>query len=109
MQMRAIGVSLLFAPLVFLGDDPRFALAGAVVWGLGMGVHESVIPAAVAPMVAPTRRASAFGTFTAVYGVCWFVGSALIGWIYDHDVTGAVIFCLATQAAAIPIFVWVSR
>ena len=102
-------VSLLFAPLVFLGDDPRFALAGAVVWGMGMGVHESIIPAAVAPMVAPTRRASAFGTFTAVYGACWFAGSALIGWIYDHDVTGAVIFCLVTQAAAIPIFVWVSR
>lgn len=102
-------VSMLFAPLVFLGDDPWFALAGAVVWGMGMGVHESIIPAAVAPMVASTRRASAFGTFTAVYGACWFAGSALIGWIYDHHVTGAVVFCLATQAAAIPIFVWVSR
>ncbi|WP_244099860.1 MFS transporter [Burkholderia ambifaria] len=102
-------VSLLFAPLVFLGDNVWFALAGAIVWGMGIGVHESIIPAAVAPMVAQTRRASAFGTFTAVYGTCWFAGSALIGWIYDHHVTGVVIFSLATQTAAIPIFAWVSR
>ena len=55
------------------------------------------------------RVTKEFGTFTAVYGACWFAGSALIGWIYDHGVTGAVVFCIATQAAAIPIFVWVSR
>ena len=45
------------------------SFAGAAIWGLGVGVHESIIPAAVAPMVAPERRASAFGLFTAVYGV----------------------------------------
>ncbi len=37
----------LYAPLVWLGGFPA-ALAGAVLWGVGMGVHESVIPAAVA-------------------------------------------------------------
>jgi MFS family permease len=49
-----------FAPLVFLGGFWA-ALIGAAVWGLGMGVHESIIPAAVAPMVQVQRRASAFG------------------------------------------------
>jgi len=44
-----------------------------------MGVHESIIPAAVAPMVAPQRRASAYGLFTAGYGIFWFLGSAAIG------------------------------
>jgi MFS family permease len=56
--------SALFAPLVFLGGF-WLALVGAAVWGLGMGVHESIIPAAVSPMVAVRRRASAFGMFTA--------------------------------------------
>jgi MFS family permease len=42
--------SALFAPLVFLGGF-WMALIGAAIWGLGMGVHESIIPAAVAPMV----------------------------------------------------------
>ena len=50
-------VSALFAPLVFLGGF-RLALVGAAVWGLGMGVHELIIPAAVSPMVAGRTASS---------------------------------------------------
>ena len=63
----------------FLALEASSALVGAAIWGLGMGVHELIIPAAVAPMVAVQRRASAFGLFTAGYGVFWFLGSAVIG------------------------------
>lgn len=97
-----------FAPLVFLGGF-WVALAGAAVWGLGMGAHESIIPAAVAPLVAPERRASAFGLFTAGYGIFWFLGSAAIGVLYDHSLGAAIAFCVATQLTAVPIFVWVGR
>jgi len=38
----------------------------APLWGLGMGVHESIVPAAVATMVPVQRRPSAYGIFTAV-------------------------------------------
>lgn len=101
-------VGALFAPLVFLGHFWA-ALLGAVLWGIGMGVHESVIPAAVAPMVPSARRATAFGLFTAVYGIAWFAGSALIGILYDSSVMAAVLFCVAAEAAAIPFFLSVGR
>jgi len=101
-------VAAAFAPLVFLGSFWP-ALLGAAVWGLGMGVHESIIPAVVAPMVAPDRRASAYGLFTAGYGTFWFIGSAIMGVLYDHSVSAAVIFCMATQLAAIPLFVIVRQ
>ena len=71
-------VSIASAPLVFLGGF-RLALTGAALWGLGMGVHESIIPAAVAAMVPVERRPSAYGLFTAAYGTFWFLGSAAIG------------------------------
>src|SRR5205823_12085185 len=71
-------VSALFAPLVFLGGFWP-ALVGVSLWGVGMGVHESIVPAAVAPMVPIQRRASAYGLFTAGYGIAWFLGSAAIG------------------------------
>jgi MFS family permease len=100
--------SALFAPLVFLGGF-WLALLGAAIWGLGMGVHESIIPAAVTPMVAPQRRASAFGTFTAGYGIFWFLGSAAIGILYDLSVPAVIAFCIVTQLAAVPIFVWVGH
>lgn len=56
-------IAATFAPLVFLAGF-WLALAGSAVWGMGMGVHESIIPAAVTPMVVQKSRASAFGIFT---------------------------------------------
>jgi MFS family permease len=99
-------LAALFAPLVFLGGF-WLALGGAALWGLGMGVHESIIPAVVAPMVSPDRRASAYGLFTAGYGICWFIGSAIMGFLYDHSVTAMIAFCVLAQLAAIPFFITV--
>jgi MFS family permease len=96
-------VAAAFAPLVFLGGF-WLSLLGAAIWGLGMGVHESIIPAVVAPMVSPDRRASAYGLFTAGYGVSWFIGSAIMGVLYDTSVIAMIIFCVALQLAAVPIF-----
>ncbi|WP_224078696.1 MFS transporter [Cupriavidus laharis] len=94
----------LYAPLVWLGGV-QAAVVGAVLWGIGIGVHESVIPAAVAPLVDRRRRAFAYGLFTAGYGICWFLGSMVIGWAYDRHVAWTVLFCVLTQVLAIPIFI----
>jgi MFS family permease len=101
-------VSALFAPLVFLGGF-WLALAGAAIWGIGIGVHESMIPAAVAPMVAAERRASAFGLFTAGYGLFWFLGSAAIGALYGVSLAAVVTFCILAELAAVPFFLKVAR
>jgi predicted MFS family arabinose efflux permease len=101
-------VSAMFAPLVFLGGFWA-ALAGAAIWGLGMGVHESIVPAAVAPMVPPNRRASAYGLFNAGYGVFWFLGSALIGIIYDVSIHATIGLCVVLELAAIPFFLAARR
>ena len=101
-------LSIASAPLVFLGGFEA-ALVGAALWGLGMGVHESIIPAAVATMVPPERRPSAYGLFTAGYGISWFLGSAAIGFLYDVSVEAAVLFCIATGVASLPFFFAVRR
>jgi MFS family permease len=101
-------LSIAAAPLVFFGGF-SIALAGAAVWGLGMGVHESIIPAAVAAMVPPERRPSAYGLFAAAYGIFWFAGSAAIGFLYDVSVQAAVTFCVAAGLASLPFFFAVRR
>lgn len=101
-------LSALFAPLVFLGGF-WLALLGMALWGLGIGVHESIIPAAVAPMVPPQRRASAYGLFTTGYGVFWFLGSVLIGLFYSMSIPLLVTFCVVVELAAIPLFLLVRR
>ncbi len=101
-------ISIASAPLVFLGGF-TWALVGAALWGLGMGVHESIIPAAVATKVPAQRRPSAYGLFTAGYGIFWFLGSAAIGFLYDVSVEAEVLFCVATGVASLPFFFAVRR
>jgi predicted MFS family arabinose efflux permease len=96
-------LSALFAPLVFLGNF-WVALIGVALWGLGIGVHESIVPAAVAPMIAPQHRASAYGLFTAVYGIFWFLGSVLIGALYNISLPALVAFSLIAELLALPFF-----
>lgn len=101
-------VSMLFAPLVFLGGF-SLALVGAALWGLGMGVHESIIPAAVASIVPANHRASAYGFFTGAYGLSWFAGSAIIGFLYDHSVASVIGFCVVCQLASVPVLLVVRQ
>jgi MFS family permease len=101
-------ISALFAPLVFLGGFWA-SLVGMALWGLGMGVHESIIPAAVAQMVPRERRASAYGLFTAGYGVAWFAGSVVIGLLYAVSLPALIAFSLACECAAIPLLLVVMR
>lgn len=96
-------VSAASAPMVFFGGFWT-ALFGSALWGLGMGVHESIIPAAVATMVPPQRRSSAYGIFTAGYGIFWFIGSVVLGMLYDFSVPSVVIFSVALQLIAILVF-----
>lgn len=95
-------------PLVFLGGF-WMALGGIALWGLGMGVHESIIPAAVAAMVPQQRRPSAYGTFSAAYGISWFIGSVAIGKLYEVSLTGLIAFSVIAQLIAIPVFIVVTR
>jgi MFS family permease len=101
-------VAALYAPLAFLGGFWA-SLLGVCLWGLGMGVHESIIPAAVAPMVSPQRRASAYGLFTGAYGIAWFLGSAAIGALFSVSLGVVVAFAVVAQLAAIPLIVIVRR
>jgi len=97
-----------YAPLAFLGGFWP-ALVGVSLWGLGMGVHESLIPAAVAPMVSPDRRASAYGLFTGVYGTAWMLGSIVIGALFSVSLAAVAIFAVAVQLAALPLILIVRR
>jgi MFS family permease len=98
----AVVISSAFAPLVFLGNF-GLSVLGMVCWGIGMGAQESIMRAAIADFVPANRRGTAYGLFNAVYGVSWFLGSALIGILFDVSVRWLVAFSILTQLAAVPV------
>ena len=101
-------VTALYAPLAFLAGRWT-ALAGVALWGLGVAVHESILAAAIATMVPAERRATAYGLFTAAFGLFWFLGSVLLGLLYDVSLTAMVSVAAALELAAVPFFVSVAR
>ena len=65
--------------------------------------------AAVAGMVARDRRGTAYGVFNAGYGLVWFLGSALMGVLYDVSLPALIAFSVLTQLASVPLFLRVGR
>lgn len=106
--VSAIFLSSLFAPCVFLGGE-RLAFFGMMLWGIGMGAQLSVLKAVVGNMVSKEKRGSAYGVFNAVYGIAWFLGSVLMGYLYGVSITSLVIFSVVAQLLAIPFFVMVEK
>jgi predicted MFS family arabinose efflux permease len=80
---------------------------GVALWGVGMGAQESILKAAVTRIVPKQNRSSGFGIFQTAFGICWFLGSWLMGALYDVTPMGLVAFSVVTQLAAIPLF-WLS-
>jgi MFS family permease len=97
-------LSSLVAPLAFLGGFTP-ALLGMALWGMGTGVQESILRAAIAGMIPADQRGTAYGLFNTGFGICWFLGSALMGLLYDRSVGWLVTFSIIAQLAAIPLFV----
>ncbi|MEP9409893.1 MAG: MFS transporter [Candidatus Brocadia sp.] len=100
--------SMLFAPLVFLGNF-SVAVIGVTLWGIGMGAQESIMRAAVAEMVPVARRGTGYGIFNTGYGICWFLGSALMGVLYDFSLVSLIIFSVVAQLASVPLLLLVKK
>lgn len=92
-------------PLLSFTRSVPLVWAGAVIWGVAMGIHESTLRAAVADLVPAHRRGEGYGIFTAAYGLAWLAGSTLIGYLYGVSITAVVVFTAATQTAALLLFV----
>ncbi len=106
--MLVAGLSAFFAPLVFLGDLP-LVLVGMALWGIGMGAQESILRAAIAGMIAPEQRGIAYGLFNMFYGIVWFLGSLLLGLLYDRAFSWMIVFSVLAQLLAIPILASLHR
>ena len=73
-------------PLLAFSADPGAVVLGVCLWGAAVGVQDSTVKALVADLVAPARRASAYGGFAAVQGVAALTGGGLAGALYERSV-----------------------
>ncbi|WP_285248502.1 MFS transporter [Pseudarthrobacter sp. efr-133-R2A-89] len=92
-------------PWLGFSNNTVLAVAGVLVWGAAMGIQESTMRAGVAGLAPAARRGSAYGMFTACYGLAWLAGSFLIGLLYEQSIPALAVTITVVQAAALVIFV----
>ena len=97
--------SAMFAPLVFLTGNPVFIVLGIVMWGIGMGAEDSVMKAAVSSIIPKNMRSTGFGIFETAFGIAWFLGSWLLGALYDQNPSYMVAVSVAAQLLAIVFYI----
>jgi len=103
-SLFAFLISAAAAPFVFLGTSIA-ALVGMVFWGIGMSAQGSLFQAMLTEVIPPQKRSTAFGLFDTGYGVAWFVGSAVMGLLYDKSILAVALFSVSLQLAAIPVLI----
>lgn len=94
--------SIPIAPLVFsMGYSG--AIIGMILWGAAMGMQDTIMRAAIANMVPVAKRGLAYGIFNTVYGGSWFVGSTLMGALYDVSISYVMFLSIVVELFSFPL------
>jgi len=93
--------------LCVFGVSP--SLLGMALWGVGLGAQKAILKAAIVGMVPSERRGTAYGLYNAAYGVSWFLGSSLMGWLYGRSPAALAGLSVTAELAAVPLILLVAR
>jgi len=100
-------LTLPILPLV-LSNIQYLIILGIIIWGFVMGLHESVGKAVIGRIIG-SRMAFGYGILNAIYGISWFVGSLIMGLIYELSLGYLIIFSLIIEIISIIIFINIWR
>jgi MFS-type transporter involved in bile tolerance (Atg22 family) len=96
-------ISLLALPCGFFGGTEG-AIVSVACWATGLGAQDACLRSGIASVVSMSKRGSAFGAFNGVFGVAWFLGSAVMGLLYPRSLASLVAFGMSAQLAAAMMF-----
>ncbi|MDD5691824.1 MAG: MFS transporter [Candidatus Omnitrophica bacterium] len=102
--LAVIPVLSLFIPAFVFSAKFSLALAGAIIWGIVMGCHETIMRSAIADLTPLKKRGTGYGIFNSAYGLAIFIGSAVMGLLYEYSIPAVIIISIAVEIAAIPVF-----
>ena len=91
----------LASPILAFLAGPVGAVLGVAIWGIAGGGRDTMARSLIATMIPAGKRGAAYGIFNAAFGIAWFAGSAIMGWLYDIAPWMLVAFSLAIHVAAI--------
>lgn len=98
-------IGIAFAPLVFWTTNLTSIIIGLILWGVLLGAMESIALAYIADNVEVTYRGRILGIYYTFYGITWFIGSWLMGILYNVNPKYVSIFSVLILISAV-IVLW---
>jgi len=95
-------LSLFPSLLAMVSSELTMLIAAAAIFGLVLGMQESIYRAAVAELTPISSRGTAYGIFNTAYGVGFLVSGAVFGWMIDNQIPFVltIFYALAMQFPA---------
>jgi MFS family permease len=89
-------VGAAYGPLAFAAtaQAPYYAIAGVALWSITHAATGSIAKAMIAAIVPRNQRGRAYGLFFLVFGIAWWVGSLMLGALYDQDPAYSGVACV---------------
>ena len=88
--------------MLVLSENTIYAYILAAIFGLYMGISETVQRAVIPRYVASALRGTAYGLYNVVIGTTFFVANVVFGFLWDNfSLTAAVSYSVITTIAAI--------
>jgi MFS family permease len=84
-------------------------IIGTILWGIVLGIHETIMRAAVADLTDINRRGSAYGIFNTLYGLSWLLGGTLMGMLYEQSVYTLMLLAALFEVVSIPLFLMLAK
>jgi MFS family permease len=106
-----LAIPLLTLPIPFLAFSHSYSLVliSIVLWGVVMGIQETIMRAAVADLTSVERRGFAYGVFNTALGAGWLLSGALMGLLYEISINYLILFAVVMELISIPLFFVVRR
>jgi len=104
-------IPLVTLPLPLLAFSQQYGLAiiTAVLWGLVMAMHETIMRAGLADLVPSKQRAFAYGLFNTIYGAGWLLSGAALGSLFSLPHVWLVGYVVVMEACALLIWPFLAR
>jgi MFS family permease len=88
--------------MVGLSENSHYAYLLAAIFGLYIGISETVQRAVVPRYVSSELRGTAFGVYNLVLGTSFFVSNVIFGFLWDnYNLSTAVVYSIVLTSAAI--------
>ncbi len=101
--LGAVPLLSLIVPLLAFTRAHLLVVASIVVWGMLMGIHETIMRAAVADLTPIDRRGFAYGVFNTAYGASWLIGGVIMGILHDISTGYLTLFAVLMEILSMPL------